>query len=465
VLINGTRPKQTINGKYGMKTEDNTFSILDGLIKRTLAAGCDAAEAIFVSHEGISASVRNGQLEHIEQPAGTALGLRVFCGKRQTSLSSSDLSDKALDKMAEEAVLIAKKVPEDPYCGLIEDPELLAVKPPDLEIFDDRQPGAGALKELAHQAEASALENKAITNSEGAGAGWSKRTKYHQTSKGFRGHYSASSFSLSAVVIAEDKGGMERDYEYSSTRFLGDLKTPQEIGRKAAERTVKRLNPRKIKTGKVPVIFSRRVSASLLGHLSGAINGQAIARGTSFLKEAMEQEIFQKSIRIIDDPLRKRGLASRPFDGEGVATKPLMIVSNGILRSWLLDGPSALELKLKTTGHAARGLASPPHPAPSNLYMENGELSVEDLLKKVGTGFLVTELIGMGVNQVTGDYSRGATGFWVEGGVITYPVNEVTIAGNLKDMFLNLIPANDLEFKNAINAPTLLLGDMMVAGS
>ncbi|MCH8322380.1 MAG: TldD/PmbA family protein [Proteobacteria bacterium] len=448
-----------------MSNLDNTFNLLDDLIKQTLKAGCDAAEAVFVSHDGVSASVRHGRLEHIERPSGTALGLRAFCGKRQTSLSTSDLSGKALKKLVTEAVQIAKVSPEDPYCGLIEGDELASNSHNDLEIFDSAQPPADDLKEIALRAEAAALEEKAITNSEGAGAGWSKKTKYFLTSKGFRGSYSSSSFSLSAVVIAGQGARMERDYEYSTTRFLADLKTPEEIGRKAAERTVKRLNPKKIKTGPVPVIFSRRVSASLLGHFSGAINGQAIARGTSFLKDAMEGQVFSRGIRIIDDPLRKRGLASRPFDAEGVAAEPLAIVRDGILQSWLLDAPSARELKLKTTGHAARGLASPPYPAPTNFYMENGTLSVPEMLKDIGSVFLVTELIGMGVNLVTGDYSRGATGFWIEGGEIAYAVNEVTIAGNLKDMFLNLTPAGDLEFKNAINAPTVLLGEMMVAGA
>ena len=448
-----------------MSNLDNTFNLLDDLIKQTLKAGCDAAEAVFVSHDGVSASVRHGRLEHIERPSGTALGLRAFCGKRQTSLSTSDLSGKALKKLVSEAVQIAKVSPEDPYCGLIEGDELASNSHKDLEIFDSAQPPADDLKEMALRAEIAALEEKAITNSEGAGAGWSKKTIYFLTSKGFRGSYSSSSFSLSVAVIAGQGAGMERDYEYSTTRFLADLKTPEEIGRKAAERTVKRLNPRKIKTGPVPVIFSRRISASLLGHFSGAINGQAIARGTSFLKDAMESQVFSRGIRIIDDPLRKRGLASRPFDAEGVAAEPLAMVRDGILQSWLLDAPSARELKLKTTGHAARGLASPPYPAPTNFYMENGTLSVSEMLKDIGSVFLVTELIGMGVNMVTGDYSRGATGFWIEGGEIAYAVNEVTIAGNLKDMFLNLTPAGDLEFKNAINAPTVLLGEMMVAGA
>lgn len=448
-----------------MSKLDNTFNLLDDLIKQTLRAGCDAAEAVFVSHDGVSASVRHGRLEHIERPSGTALGLRAFCGKRQTSLSTSDLSGKALKKLVSEAVQIAKVSPEDPYCGLIEGDKLASNSQKDLEIFDSAQPPADDLKEMALRAEAAALEEKAITNSEGAGAGWSKKTKYFLTSKGFRGSYSSSSFSLSAVVIAGQGARMERDYEYSTTRFLADLTTPEEIGRKAAERTVKRLNPRKIKTGPVPVFFSRRISASLLGHFSGAINGQAIARGTSFLKDAMGGQVFSRSIRIIDDPLRKRGLASRPFDAEGVAAEPLAIVRDGILQSWLLDAPSARELKLKTTGHAARGLASPPYPAPTNFYMENGTLSVLEMLKEIGSVFLVTELIGMGANLVTGDYSRGATGFWIEGGEIAYAVNEVTIAGNLKDIFLNLTPASDLEFKNAINAPTVLLGEMMVAGA
>lgn len=448
-----------------MAEENETFDLLDKVIQETLKAGCDAAEAVFVNLDGVSVTVRNGKLEQVERPAETALGLRAFYGHRQTSLSTSDLSQGALEKLVEQAAAIAKISPEDPYCGLACKEELLTGPARDLQIFDPTTPKTEALRDLALKAEAAAFEEKAISNSEGAEASWNKATKSHLTSTGFQGSTSSSSFQISAVVIAGKDDGMERDYDYSVSRYFQDLEPAEKIGHSAAERTIKRLNPKKVSTQTVPVIFEKRAAASLLGHFSGAINGAQVARGVTFLKETMDMPVFAKGINIIDDPLRLRGLASRPFDGEGVATEKRHFIKSGVLKSWLLDCPSARELGLKTTGHASRSLAGVPHPSPTNFYMENGEVSLNDMIKNVGTGFLVTELIGMGVNLVTGDYSRGATGFWIEKGEVAYPVNEVTIAGNLKDMFLNLAPASDLEFKGAVNAPSLLLGAMTVAGT
>ena len=266
------------------------------------------------------------------------------------------------------------------------------------------------------------------------------------------------------TAIAGSGTGMERDYDYSSVRHAADLESPEKIGRTAGERTVERLNPRKVITRKVPVVFDRRVAGSLVSHLASAVNGASVARKTSFLRDKMGQKLFADGIRIIDDPLRKRGLRSHPFDGEGVAGKKLALIDDGFLRSWILDCATARELGLTTTGHASRGVSSTPSPGASNLHLEAGKLSPEELIADITDGFYVTDLIGMGVNMVTGDYSRGASGFWIENGKRSYPVSEVTIAGHLLDMFRTIVPADDLEFRHGINAPTLRLEGLTVAG-
>src|SRR5690606_6873154 len=337
---------------------------------------------------------------------------------------------------------------------------------PDLDI-EDKTPSLSAeeLAALAAEAEEAALAAKGVTNSGGASAGTGRSTATLVTSAGFAGTYAGTSSSFSCSVLAGEGTAMERDYDYSSMRHKADLEKPANIGRRAGEKAVKRLNPRKVNSQAVPVVYDPRVSGGLIGHFAGAISGSAIARGTSFLKKAMGQRIFPESISIVDDPHMKRGLRSKPFDGEGVANRRMTLVENGVLTTWLLDTATARQLGLQSTGHAARGTGGPPSPSTTNLYMEAGCLTVKELIADIRSGLYITELIGMGVNGVTGDYSRGASGFWIENGEIAYPVSEITVAGNLKDMFLNMTPADDLEFRYGTNAPTIRVEGMTIAGT
>lgn len=437
---------------------------LSDLITAAKRLGADAADAIFVQGVSVGVSWRMGQLEDVERSEGHDLGLRVFIGKRQASVSATDLSDRTLGPLPERAVAMARLAPEDPYCGLAP-AALLARTVPDLDLADPYEPSTEALIALSRTAEEAALGVAGITNSEGAGASWGSSRVTLVTSEGFAQSYASTSSSFSCSVLAGSGTSMERDYDFDSARFFADLGSPQKVGISAAERALKRLNPRKVATQSVPVVFDPRVSMSLVGHLAGAINGAAIARGTSFLKDKMGQQIFARGITVIDDPHRRRGLRSRPFDGEGVGNDRLALIADGVLQTWLLDMASAKQLSLASNGRAARGTSGPPSPSTTNLWMEPGPVTPRELIRDIGAGFYVTELIGMGVNGVTGDYSRGAAGFWIENGEIAYPVSEVTIAGNLKNMFLNLTPASDLAFKYGTNAPTLRIEGMTIAGS
>ncbi|MGH6958982.1 MAG: TldD/PmbA family protein, partial [Dongiaceae bacterium] len=339
---------------------------------------------------------------------------------------------------------MARTVPEDPYCGLADAGEL-ARQIPAIDLCDADEPTTELLKERARAVEESALAVKGVTNSEGADAGWSRSTIALAASNGFHGSYARSHYGVGVAVLAGEGTAMERDYDHASAVYGRDLEDAAAVGKRAGERTVKRLNARKAATAKVPVVYDPRVSRGLLSHLASAINGASIARGTSFLKDKLNQRIFGADITITDDPHRPRGLNSKPFDGEGIANRKRAIVEDGVLTTWVLDLRSARQLGLKSTGHAARGTSSPPSPSLTNLYMAAGKMTPEEMIGGILSGFYVTELMGMGVNGVTGDYSRGAAGFWIEHGEITYPVSEVTIAGNLNDMFLNLTPANDLK--------------------
>jgi PmbA protein len=365
--------------------------------------------------------------------------------------------------LAERALAMARVAPEDPYAGLA-DPGALARDIPDLDLLDPDLPSVAVLEERAKRAEAAGLAVKGVTKSGGASASAGIGGMVLVTSGGFRGAYLNSGQSVSMTAIAGEGTGMERDYDYSSALHGADLDAAEKVGRTAGERTVERLNPRKVETKRVPVVFDRRVAGSLVGHLAGAINGASIARKTSFLKDKLGERLFTSGIAVVDDPRRKRGLRSRPFDAEGVVTRPLAVVEDGVLKSWFLDCATARELGLATTGHAQRGVSSTPSPGPSNLHLTAGADSPEALIADVADGFYVTDLIGMGVNQVTGDYSRGASGFWIENGKRSYPVSEVTIAGNLVDVFRDLTPANDLEFRFGTNAPTLRIEGLTVAG-
>jgi PmbA protein len=390
--------------------------------------------------------------------------LRVFVGERVAFVSSTDLSPRALAELPERAVAMAKLAPEDKYAGLAP-ADRLAKSFPALDIEDALEPPPDLLIERARAVEGAAMAVPGITNSEGGGASFSRGAIALATSEGFLGSYAGTSHSIGVAVLAGDGTAMERDYESASARHTGDLESAEEVGRRAGHRTISRLNPRKVKTQDVPVVFDPRVSAGLIGHFAGAISGSSIARGVSFLKDRMGQQIFAPGITIIDDPHRLRGLRSKPFDGEGVRNKRTALVERGVLQSWILDCASAKQLGLATTGHAARGTGGPPSPSTTNLYMEPSTIAADMIIDGIKQGFYVTELMGMGVNSVTGDYSRGASGYWIENSEIAYPVAEVTIAGNLKDMFLHMTPANDLVFRYGTNAPTILIEGMTVAGA
>lgn len=442
---------------------DANLDLAEKIIDLALKAGADAADALVSDSASLSISCRMGTLEDCERAESRDIGLRAMIGQQQAFVSGSAVDDAALAQLATRAVDMARATPEDRYCGFAPE-DRLAQDLPDLDIADTHEPSADDLQEMAEACEAAARSVDGITNSEGAGSGWGRATTALMTSHGFAGSYTSTSFSTSCAVIGGEGETMERDYASHSARHLQDLDAAAEIGKRAAERTIKRLNPRKIDSMKTNVVYDPRVSASLLGHLASAITGTSIARGTSFLRDEMEQQIMAKGITICDDPLRPRGLRSAGFDGEGVVTEKLTPVEDGVLKSWLLDSASARQLGLETNGRAARGAGGPPGPSATNLYMQAGTLSVDDMLRQIDSGFYVTELIGMGVNGVTGDYSRGASGFWIEDGALAYPVSEITIAGNLKDMFLNMTAADDLRFRRGVNAPTVLVEGMSLAG-
>ncbi len=437
---------------------------LDRLVKKALADGADAADAVEFKNISVGVSYRLGKLEDVGRAESSDLGLRVFVGRQVAFVSSTDFSEAALNELPGRAIAMARLAPEDKFAGLAPR-DRLATHYPEIEIDDPQEPSTTLLVERAHAAEQAALEVPGVTNSEGGSADYGRTMVTLATSEGFLGGYAATSRSISVAVIAGEGTSMERDYDYAHTRFADDLESASVIGKRAAERAVKRLNPRKVRTQQVPVFYDPRVAGSLIGHFSGAISGSAIARGVSFLKDKMGQQVFGENISIIDDPHRKRGLRSKPFDGEGVANRHNVLIDKGRLTTWLLDSAAARQLGLATTGHAARGTGGPPSPSPTNLYMAPGGLSPEELMDDVRDGFYVTELIGMGVNGVTGDYSRGAAGFWIENGQLTYPVSEVTIAGNLKDMYKHLTPASDLVFRYGTDAPTLRVDGMTVAGA
>lgn len=439
-------------------------SRLNSALQKACSLGADAGDFLYVTGRSVNFSCRNRKTEHLERSEGTDLGLRLFVGKKQAIASTSDISPESLNALVEKAFSMAQAVPEDPYAGLA-DPALLTKDIPDLDIFDTTIPSEEELMKLALESEEAALQTAGVTLSEGASASWGESEVLLMTSTGFCGIYKESNRSFSVSVIAGQAEGMERDYAYSSSIYAKDLKAPKEVGKEAADRALKRVNPRKIKTTQAPIILEPRVSSSILGHLASAINGATVARGTSFLKEDLGKSIFPSYITIIDDPLRKKGFRSRPFDAEGVETRSHSIVEEGILKTWILDCRSARQLGVQTTGHASRGTGSIPSPSVSNFYMLPGKESPQDLIKRLKTGLYITELIGQGVNTVTGDYSRGATGFWIENGEFAYPVSEITIAGNLKEMFQKIIPCSDLEFRYGIDAPTLMIENMTIAGS
>ncbi len=446
--------------------ETDILALAGDLVERARRAGADAADAIGTEERSLGVTYRLGRLEEIERSESQAIGLRVFIGKRQAIVSTSESSPAARDALVERAIAMARVAPEDPFAGLAES-ALLAerIDAEALDIFDPDEASEDDLRARAAAAEDAARTVPGITNSGGASAGQSHGRVALVTSDGFSGSYRGSHFSISVSVVAERDGLMERDYDFSSARHLADLEEAERVGRRAGERTVRRLGARSPETARLPVVFEARAARSLLGHFAQAINGSGIARGTSFLKDRMGESVFAPSVAVIDDPCRPRGLKSRPFDAEGIAATPRHLVEGGVLESWILDCATARKLGLETTGHAARSVASPPAPAPSNLYLAPGPLTERELIESVENGVYVTELIGMGVNPVTGDYSRGATGFLIEAGEITRPINEFTLAGNLSDMFARLLPASNLEFRTGLDAPACLVEGMTIAGT
>jgi PmbA protein len=438
------------------------LTVLSDLIAAARRAGADAADALLVSSASLSVKRRMRQIEQLERSEGIDIGLRVFVGQRQAIVASTDPDPRGFAALAERAVAMARVVPEDPYAGL---PDRVATPPRDLDMHDTAEPSAEALLERAALAEEAALAVPGVTNSEGADAGWGRTEIALAASNGFAGGYVRTSHSISATALAGSGTRMERDYDWSSTVHLADLDDPVAIGRRAAEQAVRRLNPTRPKTARIPVVFDARVAGSLLGHLSGAINGAAVARGTSFLKDRMGERVLAAGLVVRDDPLRPRGLRSRPFDGEGMPGQGRAIVDDGVLTTWLLDWRSARQLGLVSTGHASRGTGGPPGPAATNLWLEPGTLAPAALMADITEGLFVTDLIGMGVNGVTGDYSRGAAGFMIRNGELAEAVSEVTIAGNLRDIFLNMTPANDLTFRRGTDSPTVRIEGLTLAGA
>ncbi|MDD3370255.1 MAG: TldD/PmbA family protein [Alphaproteobacteria bacterium] len=437
----------------------NSLTMILDLAKR---AGADAADVLSVESTSLSVSMRLGTLEGLERSESGDLGLRVFVGKKQAIVSATDRSERTLKELAIRAVDMARQAPEDQHCGLAS-PDEITKSSPELKS-DTVDWTAEQLIERVREVEDAARAVPGVTNSAGAQAGWG-RTKIHlAASNGFSGSSTRTGYSLSASVLAGEGTGMQRDYEADSRVFAADLAAPADIGRKAGERAVRRLNPRKMPTARVPVFFDPRISGGLVSAMIGAISGAAIARGTSFLKDKLGQKIFSSGVSIIDDPFLPKGLRSRAFDIEGLLPQKRKLIDDGVLTTWLLDLRSARQLGLKSTAHAARGTSGPPSPSPTNVYMEAGAKTSAEVMKDVAQGLYVTETMGSGVNGVTGDYSVAAAGFWIENGEIAFPVSEMTIAGNLKDMFLNLTPANDLDLRYGINAPTLRIEGMTVAG-
>jgi PmbA protein len=444
--------------------KQNKQDILDSLIRGARSAGADAADALLVGSVSAGVSYRLGKLEDVERAESSDLGLRVFVGNRVAFVSSTDFSPDRLRELPERAVAMARLAPEDKFAGLAPR-ELLATEFLQLDLEDPEEPPTEVLIERARAVEGAAMAVKGITNSEGGGASFSRTSVALATSESFRGSYAGTNQSIGVAVLGGEGTGMERDYDYTSARHASDLRKPEDVGRRAGERTIARLNPRQPQSQKVPVVFDQDSAGGLLGHFAGAISGSSIARGVSFLKDKMGAEIFAPGIDVIDDPHRIRGLRSKPFDGEGVRNAKSALIENGVLKCWLLDTASARQLGLATNGHAARGTGGPPSPSTTNLYMAPGKLSHNELIADIKQGLYVTELMGFGVNGVTGDYSRGAAGFWIENGKIAYPVSGVTIAGNLKDMFRNLTPANDLEFRHGTNSPTVRVEGLTLAGA
>lgn len=438
--------------------------LLHEVVQAALKAGADAAEAVVAERQSLSVGVRLSALEEVEREESRDLGLRVFVGRRQAVVSGSDMSPATRARLVERAVAMARLAPEDPYAGLAPRERLCRAPRADLDLYDPTEPAAQLLEDQARAAEEAARAVKGVTNSEGGGASWSTGTWRLVTSDGFEGEHRGSGFSLSATVIAGDEGGMERSGEGRSVRHAEDLPSPEEIGRTAGERTVKRLGARKLASQTAPIVIENRIAASLLSGFLGAISGPSVARGTSFLKDRLGQRVFPAGFELVDDPFRPRGLGSTPFDDEGVEVERRLIVDDGVMTTWLLNTASARQLGLETTGHASRGLAGPPGVSTHALHVTPGARDLAGLMADAGKGVLVTSMFGPSLNANTGDWSVGVSGHWFEGGEAAYPVNEITIAGNLIDLYARVVPGSDLEFRGSHNSPSLLIDAVAIAG-
>lgn len=436
----------------------------EALVERARRAGADASDAVYVANASESVQVRLGALEDVERSESEHVGLRVFVGGASASIGSTDLGDDALDELASRAVAMARLAPADKFAGLAPEELLLREGAPDLDLHDLAERSPLDLRRLAEEAEDAARSVSGVTNSEGAGASAGLGLFALATSHGFAGSYAASSHSLSASVVAGEGGAMQRDYSWRSTRHAADLMAPADIGREAGERAVSRLNPGRVKSGQVPVVFDPRVGNSLIGHLLGAMSGASIARRASFLLDRDGAQLFGTGITITDDPHTRRGMRSRPFDGEGLPTSARNLVEDGRITGWLMDAAAARQLGQQPTGHASRGSSGPPHVTASNVVLQAGSVTPAELMADIADGVYVTELIGHGVNGVTGDYSRGASGFRIVNGEIAGPIAEFTVAGNLIDMFAALVAASDLEVHRGIDVPTLRVDGISIAG-
>ena len=435
------------------------------LVERAVAAGADTADALYAGNYSSSVQVRLGELENVSRSEGEEVGLRFFIGQRSATVASSDFSDEALAALVERAAAMAAEAPEDPFAGLA--PEELLHRGPlaDIDADDGGDADPAALRAMALAAEGAALAVPGVTNSSGGSASASASTIALATSAGFAEAYRVTGYGSSASVIAGEGAGMQRDHAWHGTRHLSDLDCAEEIGRKAGERAVARLNPVKPKVGRMPVLFDPRVASSLLGHFAAAASGGAVARKSSFLQDKLGERIFAPGVAIVDDPLRPRGSRSRPFDGEGLDVARRELVADGVLTGWFAESASARQLGIQPTGNASRGAGGAPGAGPSNFYFAAGKKSRDQLLAEFPEALLVVELIGQGVNPVTGDYSRGAAGFLVRNGAVAEPVSGITIAGNLLDMFATLEPGSDLEFRRGVDSPTVLIPEMTVAAS
>jgi PmbA protein len=440
--------------------------LTQALNEAAMKAGADSCDSIAIDGTSVSIDVRGGELEHAERSEGTDIGLRVIIGQKQACVSASDTSLTTINQMAERAVAMANEAPDDPFVGLAERAQLAAnVDSASLELFDpSAEPDPKELQEEACEAEASALAVAGVSQVQSASAGYGRRRIHLTASNGFSAGYTRSDRGLSCVAISGEGTGMERDYDYDSRVFQNEMRGAAEIGRIAAERAVARAGARKPKTGAFPVLFDQRIAGSLVGHLLQATNGAAVARGSSWLRDSIGEQVLPKTLSIIEEPHRKRMPSSRLFDAEGLATNTRAIVENGTLTGWTLDLATARKLGMESTANGVRGISSPPSPSLSNISLTQGDQSRDALIAQMGTGLLVTSMIGSTINPNTGDYSRGASGFWIENGEIAYPVNECTVAGNLRDMLLAMTPANDAKTYLSHVVPSILIEGLTLAG-